>query len=251
MKKGKLIGLGNTAKIYEWGENSVIKLFNEGYPKDAIEKEFYNAIAVRDMDFAKAKVDEIIVYGNSVGIIYDKIHGESLLEWLMKTGDLDKCSQYMSDLHKSIIHNSTKSVPNYKDFLRNNILNAESISSVEKEEGLRLLAQLPEGDVLCHGDFHPGNIIISNGTPIVIDFMNVCFGDFLYDIARTVFLIQYTPVPKGSDNIDELLYFKRVLVELYLKQMNFTREIIEPYLAVIKIARKGECLGEGLCKNLL
>ncbi|MGO4500149.1 phosphotransferase [Paenibacillus sp. 2RAB27] len=31
---------------------------------------------------------------------------------------------------------------------------------------------------LCHGDFHPGNIILSNGITLVLDFMNVCHGDF-------------------------------------------------------------------------
>lgn len=42
---------------------------------------------------------------------------------------------------------------------------------------------LPEGDHICHGDFHPGNIILkSDGTAVVIDFMNgLSIGDIYLD----------------------------------------------------------------------
>lgn len=41
------------ATVYEWRKGKVLKLFHEGYPKDAVEKEFYNAKAINDLDFAK------------------------------------------------------------------------------------------------------------------------------------------------------------------------------------------------------
>jgi len=240
MRHGKIIGIGNTATIYEWKENKVIKLFHQGYPRKSVEKEYQNAMAIRNMNFPKPKVYEIITYGERIGIVYDRVEGESLLDWVMKTGDIEKCAEYMSKLHKAIVQNSLADVQNYKEFLRVHIPN----SLLKREEVMTRIDNLPEGNTLCHGDFHPGNIVISDGHTVVIDFMNLCHGDFLYDVARTVFLIEYTPVPEEIDDREELLLLKKTLADLYLIQMNVTREMIQEYLSVIITARKGECPNE-------
>ena len=71
MQYGKVIGTGNTATVYEWGENKVLKLFKRGYPKAAEEKEIHNEMAIRDMNFAKPKAYEMIFYQGRLGIVYD------------------------------------------------------------------------------------------------------------------------------------------------------------------------------------
>lgn len=85
------------------------------------------------------------LFPERMGNIYERVQGESLLDWVFKTGNLQGCAEHMARLRKN------------------------------------------DGDSLCHGDFHPGNILLSNGHTMVIDFMNVYHGDFLYDVARTVF----------------------------------------------------------------
>lgn len=244
MKYGEVIGIGNTAAVYEWEKGKVLKLFYPGYPKEAVEREYYNSKVISDMDFEKPKAYEIISCEERIGIIYDKVQGESLLNWVMETGDLEGCSVYMAKLHKSIIQNKISNVPDYKEFLKWNVLNAPLDNSKKREEILQILDKLPDGNALCHGDFHPGNILISDDHAIVIDFMNVCHGDFLYDVARTVFLVEYTPVPIEADNIEMLLQFKKTLADLYLIQMNVTRELIQDYISVIIAARAGECPNE-------
>lgn len=86
-------------------------------------------------------------------------------------------------------------------------------------DGLRgEIEALPDGDRLLHGDLHPGNIILDErGEPHIIDFMNVCCGPALYDIARTYFLT-------GAKS--------------YLTHMHATKNQIEPFLAVLRKARE-------------
>ncbi|MCB2309149.1 phosphotransferase [Clostridium estertheticum] len=244
MNYGKIVGVGNTATVYEWKEGKVIKLFYQGYPKEEVEKEFHNAKAISNMDFAKPKVYEIVFFEERIGIIYDKVEGESLLDWVMRTGDVQQCAVYMAKLHKAIAQNRISNVPNFKEFLKCNILNVISTNSKKREEVLQMLDNLVNGDTLCHGDFHPGNILIANGHTMVIDFMNVCHGNFLYDVARTVFLVEYTPAPIDVDDREIFLRFKKILADLYLMQMNVTREMIQDYLFVIIAARVGECPNE-------
>ncbi|GKU25246.1 aminoglycoside phosphotransferase family protein [Clostridium folliculivorans] len=244
MEIKKIIGIGNTATVYQWEDDRVLKLFHKGYSKDAIEREFHNAKSVEDMSFEKPKAYEILDLGEQTGIIYDKVEGESLLQWVIKTGNVQQCAVIMAKLHKKMGQNKVSDVPNYKDFLRENIVNISSLKTTEQQKALSILDMLPEGNTFCHGDFHPDNILISNEHAIVIDFMNICHGDFLYDVARTVFLVEYTPVPTNAGNREQLLEFKKALADLYLSEMEVTREMIQDYLSVIILARKGECPNE-------
>ena len=242
MQIGQLIGKGNTANVYEWDDDKVIKLFHDGYPYEAIVMEYNNAIAISEMEFLKPKVYDIISYDDRKGIIYDNVKGEILQDWVVRTGDMPMCAQYMSKLHKEILQNEIQDVPTYKDFLRNNM--PSSMPDGERKELLEMIDNLADGNALCHGDFHPGNIQMSEGNIYVIDFMNVCKGNYLYDIARTVFLVEYTPVPDEVPNKDLILRFKKGLADMYLSLMNVTRDKIQDYLAVIIAVRKGECSNE-------
>lgn len=244
MKYGKIIGTGATATVYEWKKGKVLKLFYQGYAKEDVEREFYNAKSISGMNFATPKVYEIISYEERMGIIYGRVEGESLLEWVIRTRDVQGCALHMAKLHKAIVQNRIMAVPDYKEFLKSNILNVPTAKTKEQEAALQMLDILSNGDTLCHGDFHPGNILISNGHTTVIDFMNVCRGDFLYDVARTVFLVEYTPVSTELADSRMLLRFKKTLADLYLLEMNVTRDRIQDYLSVIISARSGECPNE-------
>ena len=86
---------------------------------------------------------------------------------------------------------------------------------------------LPDDDCILHGDFHPNNVLIrlSDGVPVVIDFMNVCYGPALYDIARTFFLLKQ--VNSSFANI-------------YLNKMEVSIIDIALYVNVIEQCRKYE-----------
>jgi uncharacterized protein (TIGR02172 family) len=243
MKTGRLIGVGKTANVYEWEDVKVLKLFNKEYSFDAVNYEFNNALAVKDMYFAKPKVYEMILYGDQYGIIYDKLNGVNLLDWVVKTGDVQKCASYMAQTHKELMQNNISNVPYYKDFLRHHVHKA--LLPIEKQqEVLSKIDKLPDGHTFCHGDFHPGNLLISGDKAYVIDFMNVCQGYYLYDIARTVYLIEYTPLPADVKDKEAIIQIRKVLADMYLVQMNIAREMIQEYLSIILIARKGECPDE-------
>lgn len=235
----KMIGAGNTAVVYEWEEGKVLKLFNHGYPYEAVTREYDNAMAINGMDFAKPRAYEMITYEGKNGILYDKIEGQSLLDWVLKTGNLQQCAECMAKTHKTIINNEISNVPDYKVFLKHHIQKV-LLTKEKQQEAFSFIDKLEDGNTVCHGDFHPGNILISKGNAFVIDFMNICHGNFLYDIARTVFLIEYTPVPEKSHNKNMLQHTKKDLADLYLEQMNVTKDRLHDYLSVISIARKGE-----------
>lgn len=48
-----MLGRGNTAEVFEYGNGKVCKLFFEGYPQKYIEHEYLNKMKVSKMDITK------------------------------------------------------------------------------------------------------------------------------------------------------------------------------------------------------
>lgn len=244
LKDKKVVGIGNTATVYELSEGKVLKLFHKGYPRDSVHSEFKNAKALEKMKFSKPQAHEIVTVKDQSGIIYDYVHGDSLQEWVLKTGKLEGCASHMANLHKQILSNRFDKGTNYKDILKHNIMKAQISDSENIDKILYKLNDLPEGNILCHGDFHPGNIVISHGNPVILDFMNLCSGVYLFDVARTVYLVEYTPVSASTEDKEVILKLKKALTDSYLRKMDVTRDLIQDFIEVIEVARRGECPDE-------
>ena len=53
----KLIATGNTAEVFEYKEDKVLKLFKPGYPVEQIQREFNNTVIMnRTCEFNSAEV---------------------------------------------------------------------------------------------------------------------------------------------------------------------------------------------------
>jgi hypothetical protein len=59
MEKGALLGRGRTAEVLAWGEGRALKLYYEGWPPDAAEREFRIARAVRESGAPAPAVDSV------------------------------------------------------------------------------------------------------------------------------------------------------------------------------------------------
>ncbi|ABX43688.1 aminoglycoside phosphotransferase family protein [Lachnoclostridium phytofermentans] len=240
----KMIGQGNTANVYEWEDGKVLKLFHQGYPINSVKKEYENAKRLNLMNFEKPMVYDIVAVSEQYGILYDKVNGISMFDWLMTTGDMKVCAQKIAQLQNRINENKANEFMDYKEFLQNNlqrvVLSGDMEARKQGEEMLHLLTTLKDGENLCHGDYHPGNIFIEGDKVSVIDFMNCCKGPREYDIARSLYLMQYSPIPQNMPGVEELLKAREQLADHYLNYMKVSRKELKDYLAVISVSRGGE-----------
>ena len=85
------------------------------------------------------------------------------------------------------------------------IQKAEMLDSELKKFVLDILSELPRGNDICHGDFHPGNIIISNKQYYVIDWFGATAGTKLSDIAHTYLILRNTPKIPGINNLQSFI----------------------------------------------
>jgi aminoglycoside phosphotransferase len=231
----KVLGKGNTAEVIEQDNDKVCKLFYEGYPNSAIEGEYNNAKLMQTMDIPMPEVYEIVHVGLRAGIIYGRLEGQSVLESLFQGGDVNFLVNEIVNLHKKILKYNTCEVMSYKEFLQLSIGKKSNFNDDIYNE----IAHLPDGNCLCHGDYHPGNIWINlNGKSSVIDFMNVCHGPWQYDVARTYVLISESDVPQEIPNKEEIKHMQKQLANMYLNQFHVLYNEISEYVSIIQKCRE-------------
>ena len=217
----RLIAKGNTAEIYEYGNNLICKLFYPQYPVAYIEHELHNSNMVWELGIRTPKAHRVIMEGERQGIISDRIVGEVLSVKFSESYDIirDDWMDKFVNFHKQLRQYSIDDVISYKEFLKMFATDKETIAKIDA---------LADGNRFIHGDFHPKNVMLDEDNKLVlIDMMNVCKGTELYDVARTYFLLRY------DDNIQNK----------YLEQMGYTLNDIMPYLDVILAVRENEMKG--------
>jgi aminoglycoside phosphotransferase (APT) family kinase protein len=88
---------------------------------------------------------------------------------------------------------------------------------------------MPDGDRLCHGDFHPMNVLGNSSQPIVIDWPNACRGDPAGDVCRSYLILKL-----HADEIAE------PYLDAYSRVAGVPRHAILGWLAYVAAARLAE-----------
>lgn len=219
MDKGALVGQGRTADIFAWGDACILKLFHPGWPQDDIEYEARISRAIHASGVPAPALFDLIEVEGRYGIVYERIQGSPLSEVLRSSPwTLPQWARRFAHLHASMHRRTASDVPSQRRRLEWKIQSAEPLPRHMKESALKGLSRLPDGTALCHGDFHPENIIVSPRGPVVIDWMDAAIGNPLADVARTSLLLQaaHLHFPKRPLSL-ALRLFLFAFRELYLR----------------------------------
>jgi uncharacterized protein (TIGR02172 family) len=216
---GKLIGQGRAAEVCAWGEGSVLKLFLPSWPREAVEGEAQVARVAHDAGVPTPAVGEIVELDGRYGVEFDRIDGPSMLGGVMThPWQLFRVTRQSAELQAAIHECRAPELRSLKDIIRGAITASDVLDTGLKQVVLQRLEQLPDGDRLCHGDFHPDNIIMSPDGPAVIDWSNGLRGDPLADVARTWLLIRLgEPIP-GTRGQWLIALFRAAFYRLYLRR---------------------------------
>ncbi len=103
-------------------------------------------------------------------VIFDRVRGPSFAERMR--GDpttLPRCLEILAQLQARINAHLAHEFRSLKVRLATNIARAKLLDEPRKQLLLGRLADMPDGDRLCHGDFHPINVMGEASQPLVID----------------------------------------------------------------------------------
>jgi uncharacterized protein (TIGR02172 family) len=243
--ENQAIGRGRSAEVYEWKEGRVLKLFIDSWTAEKVEREAATMAKVREAGLRVPVVDGIEEIDGRLGIVMEKIQGEVLGDmFLSKPWSAVRHARIMAEVHAQMHSCEVLKLPSFHEYLEHRIASTSVLSPDMKKEVLGLLARLPDGDTVCHGDFYIGNVMLTSDEPVTIDWYASGRGNPLADVARTWMLHGLATWPFGFPKrlaIDPLrAFFNRAYLNRYLQLRPTSREEIEQWLIPILAARLAE-----------
>ncbi len=117
--------------------------------------------------------------------------GPTFAEGMRREPNLaDEYLKPMALLHLRIHNCQATHFASLEARLAANIRQTVMLGEARQKALLEGLAALPGGDRLCHGDFHPMNILGSPGREMVVDWLDASRGDPAADVCRSYVLIE-------------------------------------------------------------
>jgi uncharacterized protein (TIGR02172 family) len=203
---------GRTAEIYLWDDRHVLKLYRDWCPSDWVEYEAWIARSVHEAGVPSPEAGEIVEVNGRRGLLYERLEGISMLEDMnAHPWRLLHQARSLAELHMQIHRQSISGLPSYRERLDYDLRNNPHLSEVLKDKARTKLESLPDGEALCHGDYHPGNVFLTKSGPMVIDWMTACSGNPATDVARTSMILSIGAKAAGK----QVRLFIRMAIRLY------------------------------------
>jgi len=218
---GKIIGRGRTADVLEWEDGKVLKLFRPDFSREWIEHEYRIARTVHEAGVSSPRPYELIETAEGTGIVYERVAGASLFDVMQKSPwKLNRYSRRLAQLHIRMHESRTDKIPPQFERLPERIRHSAKLLGGSLDKILRYTEKLPRGNAVCHGDFHPGNVMEERESLLILDWTNAEAGNPAADVARTLLMLRSPYMPPGSSKLAEWLsvWFKRRLEKEYLKE---------------------------------
>jgi len=213
------LAVGRTAEIFAWDDGRVLKLHRAWCPREWVEYELKIGRIVQDAGLPVPRIGDIVEVDNRRGVIYEHIQGVSMLGLLRaQPWTVFRVARQFAELHAAMRQCVVPDdLPTQHAAFERSIRAAPGLTDDLRDAALRALAAMPAGDQLCHGDFHPDNVMMSARGPIVIDWMTATRGNPLAEVARTLLLLTSGEPPSRIDRwMAKLL--RRQFIAAYLRR---------------------------------
>lgn len=231
--KTELVRRGNKV-VYDLGDK-IAKVFNETKPVSDVFNEALNLARINECGIRSPKALEVTkLEGDEAGwaLITTKVPGVTLAEKIgAEPQRFGEHLEQFVDLQIEI-HGYTSPLLNRQGDKYARMINSlEAINATTRYNLLERLDGLKKGTAVCHGDFNPSNVIVSeDGTLSVCDWAHATQGAPAADVAMTYLLFSLTSKEQAEAYLDT-----------YCERADMAKQIVRQWLPVIaasELARK-------------
>jgi len=246
--RGELIARGNTSDVWRWTDSTVVKVLRPDIPRHWAALEAEITRSVHQAGLPVPATDGVVEVDGRPGIVLEHIEGVSMWSQMKAArAELPRLMEDLVDLQAEILATGPiDGVPDLVSRVRSKVDEAVELPADERREAQDLLASLPIGSALCHGDMHPANILMSARGWIVVDWFDAAIGYPLADLTRSSLLMRpASSVQSSNKHLDgATLDLLEQLHDAYLASLTARGLITEaPFAAweaVLAVARMSE-----------
>ena len=218
MKLDNVIAVRTNKTLYRDGDNS-IKVFDAEYSKADVLNEALNQARVEETGLNIPKALEVSKIDGRWAIVSEYISGKTL-EALMAENP-EKEDEYLDlfvDLQMKVHSKTSPLLTKLKDKMNRKISLADLDETTRYELHTRLEG-MPKHNKVCHGDFNPSNIIITeSGLPYILDWAHATQGNASADVARTYLLFCLDGKKELADKYLDLFCAKSKTEKKYVQK---------------------------------
>lgn len=223
MKLDVLIADRGNKKIYRDGDKA-IKVFESEYSKANILNEALNQARVEETDLMIPKLHEVTKVDGKWAIIADYIEGKTLEQLMIENPEKkDMYIERLVDLQIGVHAHTVPMLNKLRDKMHGKIT-ATGLDATTRYELHTRLDGTPKHNKVCHGDFNPSNIIITdNDEAYIIDWAHVTQGNASADAARTYLLFSLDGDTEAAEKY----------LDLFCKKTDTAKQYVQKWIPIV------------------
>jgi len=226
-KLEKIIAVRTAKTIYRDGDK-VIKVMGEEYLAPDVLSEALNLAVVGETALKVPRLVEVTKINGKWAVVWEYVEGTTLDKLMEK--NKDKEQQYLErfvDIQLDMYRYSATRLPLLTEKMERKI-KASGLDATSRYEILGRLASMPKHTKLCHGDFNPSNIVITEkDEAYIIDWSHAAQGNASADAAHTYLLFWLA----GNITLAEKY------LALFCKKSDTAKQYVEKWLSIVAASR--------------
>ena len=232
MTLGVPIGVGATAEVFPHGSD-IVKLYRAGVSREPVAREAALLDILEQAGVAAPRRRAVVEIDGRWGLVMTRAAGRPFADAMLSDSDAVPVHVEAMVAHQGAFHALPGgALPSLTERLAQRISRAPGVADADRRRLGDRLAEMPTGDRLCHGDFHPLNILGTPDAAVVIDWVDASSGPPMADVCRS-YVLMLPHVPDLAE----------AYVQRYCARSGDRREDVERWLPIIAAARLCENIG--------
>ena len=223
MNLDRIIAVRNNKTVYRDGD-LCMKVFDASYSKADVLSEALNQARVEETGLNIPKVHEVTLMDGKWTIVTDYIKGKTLSQLMLENPEKkDEYLEFFVNLQIEVQSKRCPLLTKLRDKMSRKISQTDFDATTRYELFTRL-DDMPKHSKLCHGDFNPSNIIISDGgAPYILDWSHATQGNGSADAARTYLLFWLSGDINGAEKY----------LDLFCSKSNTEKKYVQKWMPIV------------------
>ena len=192
------IGKGGNGTVYRIDDETIVKVYYG--ERNTVEKIRNNREITKDVfvqGIPSAIAFDMVRVGENYGVVYELIDAKSLSHEIKEHPDkLEEYSILIADTLKSLHKTEFEmgKLPDAKEAAHRDVKAVHDRGIINDSEAAilyKMIDDVPDRNTFIHQDFHPGNIMLQKGEPILIDVEDAGLGHPVFDLS-SMYLVYVT-----------------------------------------------------------